>query len=89
MTVHLIIKGKVQGVSFRAYAKQVAEELGVHGWIKNTKEGHVETVAEAEAAVLQQFIDWCRQGPRRASVRELSVKETEQKGFAGFEIIRE
>lgn len=89
MTVHLIIKGKVQGVSFRAYAKRVAEELGVHGWIKNTNEGHVETVAEAEAAILQQFIDWCHEGPRHADVKEVIVRETEQKGFAGFEIIRE
>ena len=38
-TVHLLISGKVQGVFFRATAKDVADEIGITGWVKNTDEG--------------------------------------------------
>jgi acylphosphatase len=40
-TVHLLVKGKVQGVFFRATAKDVADKMGVKGWVRNTEEGNV------------------------------------------------
>ncbi len=44
LTVHLLIKGKVQGVFYRDTAKTTAKQLGVTGWVRNTPDGHVEAL---------------------------------------------
>ena len=67
-TIQLIIKGKVQGVFYRASAKEKAEDLGLTGWVKNTPEGYVEIMATGEMDVLERFITWCKKGPSRAFV---------------------
>lgn len=87
-TVHVIIEGKVQGVYFRATAKDVADEIGVTGWIKNTEEGNVEITASGDNEQLQKFIAWCKIGPRRAIVSGVQVKNIEEKSFESFNVIR-
>jgi len=87
-TVHLIIKGKVQGVFYRATAQDVAEELNVTGWIKNTPEGNVEIIASGSEEQLQKFIVWCRQGPPKAVVTNVSVNQVAEEKFDEFKIAR-
>jgi acylphosphatase len=87
-TVHLIIEGKVQGVFFRATAKDIADEIGITGWVKNTEEGNVEIMASANDEQLQNFIAWCKVGPRRAIVTNIKVTNTEDGNFKSFEVIR-
>ena len=87
-TVRLIIKGKVQGVFYRATAKDIADGLGIKGWIKNLPDRNVEIKATATEETLQKFIDWCKQGPRKASVEEVTVEELSLEEFKGFKIIR-
>lgn len=87
-TVHLTIKGKVQGVFFRATAKEVAGEIGVKGWVKNTEEGDVEAVASGSEEQLQQFIKWCQKGPSKAVVTTVQVERIEEKEFEAFKVIR-
>ena len=87
-TVHLIIKGKVQGVFYRATAKNVAQELGLTGWVKNTKEGNVEALAWGSDEKVQQFINWCRQGPSKAVVTDIEINFTNEEKFDDFRIIR-
>jgi acylphosphatase len=87
-TVHLLIKGKVQGVFYRATAKDVAKELGLTGWVKNTKEGNVEALASGSDEQLQQFISWCRQGPAKAIVTDVAINFIEEEVFEAFSIIR-
>jgi len=89
LTKHLLIKGKVQGVFYRASAKEVAQELKLKGWIKNTDEGHVEAVITGPADALQQFIGWCRKGPSKARVDDVIVSEYEDQEFDHFQIIRD
>jgi acylphosphatase len=69
----LLISGLVQGVYFRAYARRVAQEHGVHGWVRNRGDGRVEALLEGEAAAVQAFIDWCHHGPPRAHVTDVQV----------------
>jgi len=45
---HLFISGKVQGVFFRAFTKEVADSLGLKGWVRNLTDGRVEAVFEGE-----------------------------------------
>ena len=87
-TVHLIIKGRVQGVFYRASAKNVAEEIGVTGWIKNTEEGNVEAMVTGSENQLRKFIEWCKVGPRKAIVTDVVVSNKEEGDFTSFEVIR-
>ena len=88
-TTHLIIKGKVQGVFFRATTKDVADEIGVTGWVKNTEEGHVEIMANGSEDQLKEFIEWCKIGPRKAVVTDVMITNKERgENFESFEIIR-
>lgn len=87
-TVHLIIKGKVQGVFYRATAKKMAEGKGVTGWVRNTPEGHVEMIASASQETLDSFIEWCREGPCAAKVKDIKSVEKEEQNFDAFVIKR-
>ena len=87
-TVRLIIKGKVQGVFYRATAKDVADLIDVKGWVRNLPNNDVEITATAAEDVLQKFIAWCKQGPPKARVDEVIIEELSTEEFKGFKIIR-
>jgi acylphosphatase len=73
----LVIRGRVQGVGFRDAAVQAAFELGVTGWVRNRREGHVEAQVQGEAAAVERFVIWCRRGPPLARVAEVALFEAE------------
>jgi len=87
-TLHLIIRGKVQGVFFRAKAKEEAEKYGIKGWIKNTHDKKVEAMITGEPDMLNRFIEWCKRGPEKARVDEVIASKQPEKEFKIFEIIR-
>ena len=87
-TKHLFIKGKVQGVFYRASAKKKAEELSISGWIKNTSEGHVEAIVTGNEQQINDFIKWCKSGPDRAIVDKIDVNDHEFEEFDSFKILR-
>ena len=87
-TIRLTIKGKVQGVFYRATAKDIADQLGIKGWVRNLPNNNVEITATAAEELLQKFIDWCKQGPPRAKVDGVIVEELNLEEFNGFRIIR-
>jgi acylphosphatase len=87
-TVHLVIKGKVQGVFFRATARDVAQALDVKGWVKNTPEGAVEVLATGSEDAVQQFIEWCKRGPDKAVVSAVAVSPRSEEFFADFRIVK-
>ncbi|MFZ0370394.1 MAG: acylphosphatase [Halobacillus sp.] len=75
---HLIVHGRVQGVGFRASAKQIADQLDITGWAKNKSDGTVEIDAEGEGRQLKQFIDKINEGPTPfAKVEALDITEKE------------
>jgi acylphosphatase len=80
-----MISGDVQGVFFRATAEEVARRHGVRGWIRNNQDGTVEAVAEGEEASVNEFVVWCRKGPRAAHVVSVEVRwEDYRDEFDGF-----
>jgi acylphosphatase len=87
-TIRLTIKGKVQGVFYRATAKDVADLLGIKGWVKNLPDDNVEIRATGSEEILQKFIAWCKQGPPKATVDEVVVEELDLQEFNGFRIVR-
>ncbi|HEX2536340.1 MAG TPA: acylphosphatase [Chitinophagaceae bacterium] len=88
-TVHLQIRGKVQGVFYRVSARDKGAGLGLHGWVRNCPDGSVEAVAGGAAEAVEQFIAWCRTGSARAVVTEVRVQEIDPVEATGFRVIRE
>jgi acylphosphatase len=82
------VSGKVQGVFFRASTKDQADALGIYGFVRNEPDGSVYIEAEADAATIDQFLAWCKEGPRMARVDRCEVSEKEAVGFKAFEIRR-
>jgi len=87
--VHLTIEGWVQGVFYRASTVQEATRLGVKGWVRNCPDGSVEVVAEGNKKKIDELIEWCRQGPAGAQVRNVQLRrENHQGAFEDFSIRR-
>ena len=87
MKLHAFINGRVQGVFFRANTKEMAEKLGVAGWVRNLPDGSVEAVFEGDENAVEQIVEWCHRGPAMAKVEEVYVEYEEPKGEKGFRII--
>ncbi len=86
--VHLFVKGRVQGVFFRAAAQREARRLGVGGWVRNRNDGSVEIVAEGEEDSVKEIISWAQHGPSAARVEAVDVRWKGYTGeFAEFRII--
>lgn len=83
---HLVISGRVQGVWYRASAREAAMRIGVTGWVRNLPNGDVEAFAEGDRDDLERFIEWCRQGPPHARVERVDVRRTEPERHAAFQI---
>ena len=73
MRARLVISGRVQGVYFRASARNVARAQRLSGWVRNCYDGDVETVVEGEEGAVHAFITWCHDGPPGASDGPLTV----------------
>ena len=87
--VHLLIRGRVQGVWFRESAREEAERLGVSGWIRNLPGGEVEAVAEGPSESVEAFVRWCHRGPRAAHVSSVDREDASPTGeFSSFDVRR-
>jgi acylphosphatase len=65
--IHLVVRGRVQGVYFRASAQREAKRLGLTGWIKNRDDGGVEIVAEGEEDQVKDLLVWSQRASRRST----------------------
>ena len=85
---HAIVKGLVQGVFFRMFAKKTAKSLDLKGYTKNMPDGTVKIVVEGEEKNIKVILDWLKKGPPTAKVIDVKIKKQEYKGeFKSFEII--
>jgi acylphosphatase len=66
--VRAVVRGRVQGVGFRASAADEARRLGVEGWIRNLPDGSVELEARGAPAAVEALVSWLSHGPRGARV---------------------
>jgi acylphosphatase len=70
----LRIEGRVQGVGYRDWMERQAQELGVHGWVRNAGPNEVEALVFGDTDAVEELISACRRGPRAAMVT--SITET-------------
>jgi acylphosphatase len=79
------VKGRVQGVAFRAHVEYFALQIGVTGWVRNVGRNTVEGIAEGTPAQIDQFTEIMKQGPSAARVDETRIEhETATGEFDGF-----
>lgn len=85
--IHLVIRGRVTGVYFRASAVREAKRLGLTGWVKNRADGAVESVAEGEEDQVKDFLAWAQHGPSTARVDRVDTRWRSYTGeYATFSI---
>jgi acylphosphatase len=85
VTRHLTIRGRVQGVWYRAWAVRHARELALAGWVRNCRDGTVEAVVQGDAADVERFIALAREGSPGSRVDLIDAREAEPIPSAGFE----
>lgn len=85
MAKHLIIRGRVQGVGYRAAMCEEAIRRGAKGWVRNCRDGTVEAVVDGDPAAVAGVIEWARVGPPGARVTGVTVTETADAGYDGFD----
>ena len=83
---HVRIRGRVQGVFFRAWTRDEARAIGVAGWIRNCSDGSVEAQIEGEDEAVGEFINLLREGPPGARVQAVDVEESDLEGLSDFEV---
>jgi acylphosphatase len=87
-TVSITLSGRVQGVFFRHSAREMAIRFGITGEVSNQPDGSVFIIATGTREQLDKLLSWCRQGPPRARVEHMEVKELPFHQFEDFSIIR-
>lgn len=85
---NILVKGFVQGVSYRKQTKRIAVNLGVNGWIRNVDNGTVEACLEGEEHAVDALISWCAFGPKKGQVDEVQITRFQlHTAYSDFKIL--
>ena len=76
--VRIVVEGTVQGVGYRVFVSREAERLQLDGWVRNRRDGSVETLVAGPSAVVEQFLIAARRGPRTAAVASHRIEEADE-----------
>jgi acylphosphatase len=85
IALHLVIRGRVQGVWFRESMRREAEALGVAGWVRNRSDATVEALVEGPREPVERLVRWAHRGPEAAEVTDVEQSEEPVTGLARFE----
>ena len=72
---HVVFRGRVQGVGFRAFVEETAANTRVDGWVRNRRNGTVEAVFAGDANAVDETIAACREGPSIARIDTVDVRD--------------
>jgi acylphosphatase len=86
LRARVVVRGRVQGVFFRAEARARARSLGLTGWVRNLPDGSVEAVFEGPQEAVESMVRWCEDGPAGARVDDVDVMWEQPAGDVGFEV---
>lgn len=86
--LHLVVRGRVQGVYFRASTQREARRLGLGGWVRNRPDGSVEILAEGEEISIRELHGWAQKGPGAARVERVDTRWRSYTGdYSDFRIV--
>ena len=80
----MVVRGRVQGVFFRAETERRARSLGLAGWVRNNPDGTVEAVFEGDRERVESMVDWSGRGPALAEVEGVEVEWERPRDDSGF-----
>lgn len=87
IAVRGLVRGRVQGVFFRASMAREAQRLGLAGWVQNLPDGRVAFTAQGPREKVEALVVWSRQGPRGARVDDVAITPMEpQSPLHSFEV---
>ena len=72
---HIVVRGRVQGVGYRAFVEDEAHRRGLRGWVRNRRDGSVEAIFSGPRNEVEAVIEACRRGPFSARVSELDQRD--------------
>ena len=88
IAAHLRISGRVQGVGYRFFVQEIAQNLGLAGWVRNLPDGNVEAYAEGPRPTIETFIKQLENGPPLSRVEQISADWQPAEGrHAAFSIL--
>lgn len=82
--LRVLIHGRVQGVWFRGWMAQEARARGLAGWVRNRRDGTVESVVQGTPQAVEAIIAWAHRGPRSAVVTAVKVADENAGSFSEF-----
>ena len=82
MIRRVYIRGRVQGVGYRAWTADEARRRGLHGWVRNCRDGSVEAVFSGDAQTIDAMVAVCRNGPSMARVIDLVARDATEDELA-------
>lgn len=85
VAVHIVVKGRVQGVGYRAWTVRLARQCGLRGWVRNRHDGSVEMLLIGEEADVEAAAQACQHGPNSAHVVHITRTPTRDDGSMAFE----
>lgn len=87
IAARLVVRGRVQGVGFRAWLAAEARDRGLAGWVRNRRDGTVEAVVAGAAEKVERMVAACRRGPPASQVQsvEQGPATVDEAGPGGFE----
>jgi acylphosphatase len=85
-TLRLTIRGRVQGVGFRAWVSDRADEQGIAGWVRNRRDGSVEALVSGPSDVVDRFVQDVRRGPPGARVKSVDIEPSSEQPPVFFEV---
>ena len=77
VSVHVVIRGRVQGVGYRAWTEDAARERGIAGWVRNRRDGSVEALFAGSDSDVRAMIEACREGPPGARIKAIDQRAAE------------
>ena len=86
-SARFLVRGKVQGVFFRASARSEALRLGLRGHARNLPDGAVEVVASGSDEALRELEQWLQHGPPAARVEQVNRRRHEAEVRQGFLVL--
>ena len=83
LVLHIVARGRVQGVGYRAFVEDTALRLGLEGWVRNRRDGTVEAVVCGDDDLVERLVAACRRGPPAAHVEAVDVSEGDAGSVCG------
>jgi len=87
-TIRVYLSGTVQGIFFRKYLEEKANEFGIRGFVRNLDDGRVEVLIEGRDENVNAMLDVCKNGNQHTKITDVQVQELKNQGFEGFKVLR-